>query len=98
MSRRVSAVAPTRVIGKPPLGVPNGMKPGLPQRRASFHGGKRSQSRTDPRPLNDRGFQQEEYPHFEGHMLHRGPPPPNPKAGRVEAPDPSLPKPLLAAH
>ena len=33
-----------------------------------------------------------------GHMLHRGPPPPNPKAGRVEAPDPSLPLPLLAAQ
>ena len=80
MSRRVSAVAPTRVLGKPPRlsmptyappGVPNGMKPGL-QRRASFHGGKSSQPRTDPRPLNDRGFQQECIRTLMGYLMTHG--------------------------
>lgn len=83
MSRRVSAVAPARVLGKTgrlssvgpsylPPGVPNGSKPGLLQRRASFHGGKISQPRTDPRPLNNRGFQQECIRTLTGYLLTHG--------------------------
>lgn len=83
MSRRVSAVAPARVLGKParlsnvgptymPSGIPNGSKPGLLQRRASFHGGKSSQPRTDPRPLNDRSFQQECIRTLTGYLMTHG--------------------------
>jgi kinetochore protein NDC80 len=83
MSRRVSAVAPARVLGKTtrlsiagpvyvPPGVPNGSKPGLLQRRASFHGGKSSQPRTDPRPINDRGFQQECIRTLTGYLMTHG--------------------------
>ena len=31
-------------------------KPGLLPRRATFHGGKIAQPRTDTRPINDKGF------------------------------------------
>ncbi|KAG0561062.1 hypothetical protein KC19_9G034300 [Ceratodon purpureus] len=84
MSRRVSAVAPARVLGKParlsnvgpayvPPGVPNGAKPGLMlQRRASFHGGKIAQPRTDPRPINDRSFQQECIRTLTGYLTTHG--------------------------
>ncbi|XP_024379688.1 uncharacterized protein [Physcomitrium patens] len=83
MSRRVSAAVPTRVVGKtarlsnvgPAYGIPgisNGGKSGLLQRRASFHGGKSSQPRTDPRPLNDRAFQQECIRSLTGYLLTHG--------------------------
>lgn len=83
MSRRVSALAPARVLGKTgrlsiqgpsylPAGVPNGSKTGLLQRRASFYSGKSSQPRTDPRPLNDRSFQQECIRTLTGYLLTHG--------------------------
>ncbi|KAG0561073.1 hypothetical protein KC19_9G034800 [Ceratodon purpureus] len=85
MSRRVSAVAPARVLGKPallsnvgpayvPPGVLNGAKPGLMLQRswASFHGGKIVQPRTDPWPINDRSFQQECIRTLTGYLTTQG--------------------------
>lgn len=77
MNRRVSGVG--RVLGKsarlsnvgPPMAAAGGINKSGLQRRASMHG-KIAQPRSDPRPINDRGFQQECIRTLTGYLMTHG--------------------------